>query len=250
MSEELAQSQGVEPEPTVAETGAVEESPTAEETPIAEAQQPQPVDLTKLPEFRSWQAEADRRQEQLRREVEAREKQLQELKQRVDELSLSSLPPDERESFYKTRLAELQAQQEREREQQRQREMYATRARKLLDSLGVPYDHPELVWGEAPSPESYAQLAESAALVAAQMKREGAKDVTEKAEKAARKARVEALNEAGVTKTTSAAPTASNDTLLKQYKEELARVKRQRGHVSAGQYASIRAKYRKLGLQL
>ena len=246
MSEELTgQAEGVDAEQaTAGQEGGVASEPTAQGTPaIAE----QKVDLTKLAEFRQWQAARDRRESQLRTELQDQGQQVEEMQREVARLKLVDADPEEVTAYYQAEMARMQEAQRIQAKQQAQQKSYVAQAETLLEELGLEPDTPGLEWAEIPSEEGLKLLARSAAkLLALQLKAlaEGTDAVIVDA---ARAAKVQALETAGVAQVSTATGVAAPKDLQAEYEAEKAALV---GTGDVGALTQLKTQYRKKGLEV
>lgn len=203
--EATAQPEGVGTTPT-AEPGGVarETKPTATGGEPQAAQPGEKLNLDDLPEFRRWKAGYDQRMAQAEKRAQDAEARATSVASRLEELELRELGPGEQAAWYRTKLAEERAALERERKAQEEARALSDQATKLLKELGLSADTPGLEWGETPSPENLARLAASAARIVAAQTRQQTQQEAEQTEEQLRAARIGALNEAGVTRTSVA----------------------------------------------
>lgn len=184
-----------------------------EPTAGSEQATPQRVNLDDIPQFREWKSAYDRRMSQTEQQAREAQERATKLESELEELRMRDAPPSEQAAFYRTKLAEQRATQERQREQETARQRFIREATEGLEELGLDPQTPGLDWGEGPSPEGLARLMRSAAHIVAERARQHTQHTQEEAEEEARSARIEALNDAGVTRTsmaTSGAPPADN----------------------------------------
>jgi hypothetical protein len=181
----------------------------------AEGEQAAPqVDLDDLPQFRRWKSATDQRLAEAQRQADEARRQTAQLESELEELRMRDAPPDEQAAFYRTKLAEQRASTERQHEQETQRQQIMGEATEALSELGLEPSTPGLDWSGGPTPVGLATLMRSAARIVAERNRQQAQQSQEEAEEEARTARVEALNAAGVTRTsmaTSGAPPAEEN---------------------------------------
>ena len=227
MGEQERLSPGVGEEAT-ARPGGVGTQPTAgpegvdqETEPTATGEQPQGtqptpaerLNLDDLPQFRKWKSDYDRRMAQAEKRAREAEERAAQTASRLEELELREMPPSEQASWYKTRLAQERADMERQRAETEERQRYIAEASEALAELGLKPDTPGLEWGDGPTPENMIRLMRSAARVVAEQTRQTRQAQAEQTEEQVREARIGALREAGVTRTsvaTSGAPPESN----------------------------------------
>lgn len=185
--------------------------PTAAGTPaIAEEKK---VDLTQLPEFRSWQAARDRREAQLQRQLDDGQRQAGEMQRQLAELQLANADPEEVAVYYQEQAAQLQADQERQAAVAAEQREILTQAEELLKDLGLAADTPGLEWSDKPTWDGLATLAKSAARVVALQNKVLVSEQGAVTAEAAQAAKTQALRQAGVTKVstaTGAAPAGDN----------------------------------------
>ena len=165
----------------------------------ASPQQAQPVDLTQSEEFRRWQASRDRAEAALRQQMEQAARANQEMQRQLEELQLRDADPEEVAAYYQRRAQEVEGEAQQQVAAWQERLAIQERAGALLDELGISPDNPGLEWGDEPSWEAVALLAQSAARVKALEAQVVAGEGKGAAQQAAEVARVEALRTAGVT---------------------------------------------------
>lgn len=229
MGEREVLSPGVGPQgDATARPGGVGGQPTAppqgvdqEAQPTAEGEQPQEappapgkaINLDDVPEFRRWKSNYDSRMAQAERRAQEAEQRAAQIASRLEELELRELRPDEQAAWYKTKLAEERASLERQRQDIQVQQQYAREASEALAELGLDPQTPGLDWGEGPSPENMIRLMRSAARIVAERTRQQSQAQAAQTEEQVRDARIGALREAGVTRTsmaTTGAPPESN----------------------------------------
>jgi len=162
------------------------------------------VELTELVEFREWQAARDRREAQLRQQLQTEQDQRVEMQRQIAELQLRDADPEQVAAYYQQQLQEMQQGQVEQQQVAEERAEIVRRGEELLKGLGLAADTEGLEWSTEPTWDGLAQLAMSAARVVALQGRVVAQAGTAGAETVARAAKVEALRAAGVTKTTVA----------------------------------------------
>lgn len=207
--------EGVGQEPTAAPEGvATEAEPTATgEQPPPTAPPAPALNLDDLPEFRSWKANYDRRMADAEKRAQLAEDTAAQTASRLEELEVRDLRPDEQATWYKTKLAEQRAELERANAGQAQAQRLSSEATTFLKKLGLEPDTPGLEWGDSATPENLARLYASAAEIVAAQARQGTQQQAAQTEDQLRAARIDALNQAGVTRAsvaTAGAPPASN----------------------------------------
>lgn len=243
-NEELTtNSEGAGEEPTVALEGAVSVAPVApeEKSSIAKSR-----DLTESVEFRRWQAASDRRTTQLKSQLTDATQQMRAMQRQMEEYQLADADPTEAAKYYQEQLSREREEYKQAHELSIQEQAIIDKAMQLLSEHGMTKDTPGLDWSDRPSWEGYAALASS---VAALERRRGSKQAeAKKAElaKVAQVAKTEALEQAGVTKV-STATGATPPNLRNEYEAEIATAKA-RGNRAA--ISATRAKYRKKGLAI
>jgi len=214
MSEELTgQAEGVDAERvTAGQEAGVASEPTAQGTPaIAEQKK---VDLSKLDEFRQWQAARDRRESQLRTQLQDQGQQVEEMQREVARLKLVDADPEEVTAYYQAEMARLQEAQRIQAEQQTQQKSYVAQAETLLEELGLEPDTPGLRWAETPSEEGLKLLARSAAKLLALQVKALADGQGAVVADAAQAAKVQALEAAGVAQVSTATGGAPSTNLI------------------------------------
>jgi len=196
--------EGQEGQPAEGQAGAAVPAPA----------QPQPVDLTQMEEFRSWQAARDRREAQLQQQLAEGQRQRMEMQRQLDQVRLADADPEEVAAYYQQQMEQMRVGQEQQAAAAQVRAQVLARAEALLKELGLDPSTPGLEWAAEPSWDGLARLAASAAKVKALQAQGLARESKTVAAEAARAAKVEALNAAGVTKvstaTGAAAPSGEN----------------------------------------
>lgn len=203
-----AQPQGVEPE----EGTTAQPQGVGGETPgtTAEGGEPQPaggkpqVNLDDLPQFRQWKSAYDSRMAEMEKQAAEAKRQATELASQLDELRVRDMPLDEQAAFYRTKLAQERAQMQKQNEELQQRQQYAQEAADALAEMGLDPNTPGLDWSEGPSAMGMVRLMRSAARIVAEQNRQARAETQEKTEEQVREARIGALNDAGVTRTSTA----------------------------------------------
>jgi len=171
------------------------------------------VKLEELPEFRAYQAAFDRRYEQLRLHLEQERQQRGAMQQRLDEAQLANADPEEVAAYYRQQLAQVQQEQQNAQAAMALRQQVDDAAGKMLAEHGLDVNTPGLDWDGGPTWEGYAKLAESVAKIEALRASEQAKTTSAEVSQAAQAAKMTALEQAGVTKVstaTGAAPSGAN----------------------------------------
>jgi chromosome segregation ATPase len=196
-------------------------------TPIAKVK----VDLTESAEFRSWQAARDRREAQLQGQVTAGQQQMQEMQQRLAELQLANADPEEVVAFYQQQLANVQAERAQVQQAQTLRQEVEDAAGRLLGAS----------W------EGYAKLAESVAKIEALKASEAVKMTSAEVSQAAQAAKTQALEQAGVTKVSTATGAAVPKDLKAEYDAAKAALV---GTGDVGALTRLKTEYRKKGLEV
>lgn len=175
--------------------------------------QTKPVDLSQYPEFRKFQAERDRREAQLRSELDQIRTQVQEQQRRADELAVQGMDPEQQAEYYRQQNASLVQQQQQAMLQQEERRRIAESVYADLQELGIAPDDPGLAWPEEQTWETAKQIVSQAAKLSALRAQTVASEQTTQAAQAAREAGQQALVQAGVTRVApagGAAPAAPN----------------------------------------
>lgn len=190
---------------------------TEDQGPTAEGAEPQPerqaINLDDVPEFRQWKSNYDRKMAQIQKEAQEARQRAAQLEEQFDELRARDMPPDERAEYYRTRLAKVEADRQRQQEEATRQQELVGDAMKTLEQLGLDPETPGLEWGDKPTPENLARLYRSAARIVAERTRQVSQSAQQKVQDEVREARIEALNAAGVTRTstaTSGAPPTEN----------------------------------------
>jgi len=197
--------------------------------PAQESGQPQPtgaaqpdlskIDLTSLPQFRTYQSEADRKTAQLQaqlQQMQSRIAQQEAEQQKVKRASMSKLDPEERAALLEQELERRDAQMAAND----QRNRLVSQVTQIIQSAGLQFNDPRLadVLSGDPSIEGVAMIAtrvanivrqdaDAARLAMSKVQEDAQVNAKQQANLAAQQARVNALNDAGVTVTSSATPT-------------------------------------------
>lgn len=227
--------------------------------PAAEGEQPtiaagqegapaeKPVDLTQSEEFRKWQAARDRREAQLRQQLQEQERQMTELQRQFEALNLKDADPDEVAKYYQQQMEAMRVEHDRQAVAAQERAQIVAQADELLRDLELDPNTPGLEWGEEPTWDGLARLAASAAKVKALQAKGVAKESKAVATEAAQAAKVEALKEAGVTKVSTATGAAASKDLRAEFDAEK---KKLLGTGDTAGYSKLKRKYRGLGLEV
>lgn len=206
--------QGVSPETPTTPQGPGPEGPATPQGVGKEAEltagggEPQkapPVNLTDIPEFRKWQSAYDQRMSQMERQAREAESRAAVTASELDELRMRDMPADDQATFFRTKLAEERAHSQQRQEETVQAQRIGAQATAFLEKLGLAPDAPGLVWGEKPTPENLARLYESALEAVTARAQQQSQQQQALTEDQLRDARIQALNQAGVTRTGTAA---------------------------------------------
>ncbi len=238
---------GAEETTVVVEETGVSEQPTAAPSPAIAEEPKKPVDLTEFDEFRRWQASRDRQETQLRTELAERDRRMQEVQQQLERLQLANADPEEVASYYQK---QYQAEIAKHGQIQQEQQLYQTvqsEAGRLLEEHGLDVNTPGLDWSGGVSWEGYGKLAESVAKIEGLRASEMAKKTSADVSQAAQVAKAEALEQAGVTKVSTATGQATPKDLGAEFEAER---KRLQGSGNVAGYAQLKRKYRKLGLDV
>ena len=211
-----------------------------------------PVDLTQLPEFRRWQANADRRdaaykQElaEARRQAEETARKARELEERMQESQLADADPAEVIRFYRERETRMRDEMSRQAQAEARKQAINERAGQFLESVGLKPDTPGLDWTGGPTEEGLVALMESAGQVLSLRAGELARSRTTTAEEAAREARQETLVESGAARVSTSAGGAPSS-LRAEYEARKKTIRR--GDVSG--HSALRREFRLKGLDV
>lgn len=230
-------------EQVVAPEGAAESELTATPTAPVIAEK---VDLTKSEEFRRWQAASDRRTTQLKSQLTDATQQMQAMQRQMEEYQLADADPTEAAKYYQEQLSREREEYKHAHELSIQEQTIIDKAMQLLSEHGMTKDTPGLDWSDRPSWEGYAALASSVAVIERQRGSKQAEAKKAELAEVAQVAKTEALEQAGVTKV-STATGATPPNLRNEYEAEIADAKA-RGNRAA--ISATRAKYRKKGLAI
>lgn len=206
-----------------------------------------PVDLTQSEEFRKWQAARDRREAQLRQQLQEQTRQMGEMQRRLEQVQLKDADPEEVAKYYQQQMEVLQVQQQQQAVAAQERAEIIRQAEQLLGELELDPNTPGLEWGEEPTWDGLARLAASAAKVKALQARAVTSGSQAVATEAAQTAKVEALRQAGVTKVSTATGAATSKDLRAEFEAEKAKLV---GTGDVAGYARLKMKYRGLGLEV
>lgn len=227
--------------------------PTAE-TPPATAEQPtgpapaeRRVDLTDMDEFHKWQAARDRREAQLQQQLAESQQQIEGLQRQFDAARLANADPEDVAAYYQQQVEQLQNGQKRQAQAAQERDQVIGHVYSKLEEMGLRADTPGLEWPEEISWRGAADVLASAAKIKAVQVQALASETRATVDQATQAARTEALNAAGVTKVSTAPGQAAQKDLRAEFDAEKAKL-RHSGDVGA--YARLKAKYRKLGLDV
>ncbi len=205
------------------------------------------VDLSKLEEFRSWQAARDRREAQLQTQLQDQGRQVEEMQREVARLRLVDADPDEVSAYYQQQMAQMQEAQRVQAAQVAQREELKTRAVALLEDVGLEPDTPGLDWAAEPSEDGLVRLAVSAARIKALQLQELAKGQGAVLLDTAQAAKVQALTAAGVAQVSTATGAAIPTDLKAEYEAAKAALV---GTGDVGALVRLRTTYRQKGLEV
>jgi len=206
-----------------------------------------PVDLTEFDEFRRWQASRDRQEAQLRNELAQRDRQMQEVQQQLERVQLANADPEDVVAYYQKQYqAEVSKHAQSQQEQQLSQKVQSEAGR-LLEEHGLDVNTPGLDWSGSATWEGYGKLAESVAKIEGLRAREQAKGKSAAASQAAQAAKAEALEQAGVTKVSTATGQATPKDLKAEFEAE--KQKMRNSGDTAG-YAQLKRKYLRLGLEV
>lgn len=229
------------------EGAGVSEQPTAAPGPAIAEEPKKPVDLTEFEEFRRWQASRDRQEAQLRNELAQRDRQMQEVQQQVERLQLANADPEQVAAYYQK---QYQAEMAKHTQSQQEQQLYQTvqaEAARLLGEHGLDVNTPGLDWSGGATWEGYGKLAESVAKIEGLRAREQAKSKSAAASQAAQAAKAEALEQAGVTKVSTATGAAVPKGLKAEYEAAKAALV---GTGDVGALTRLKTKYREKGLEV
>jgi len=212
--------------------------------------QQQAASLTDDPKFKAWQASRDREANQLRQQFAQTQQQYTQAQQELEQLRLANADDGQKAAYYEQKAREMAQQWQAYQAQQQWTRWYANEAFETINSFGLnPADErlAEVLTDYAyASPQGIVALAKKCGQVLRA-------DLT-KAEREAvlerQRGRVEALNEAGVTQTsTGTGGTAPNadETKVREWKEKVARV-RASGRATPETFAELLAEGKKLGI--
>jgi hypothetical protein len=163
---------------------------------------PEGVDLTQLPQFRQYQSQMDR----ARTEAEQRAAQLQARLEAMEAAQLEALSPEEQ-------LAHIRKQQEEDRRKDKEDQRVAAISRQAQDActeFGIQWTDPAVQSVLSRIPPTEQGLAQFNLELARMVKRRAAsmqQQTEQQVDEATNRARVNALNTAGVTRTSTTAPT-------------------------------------------
>jgi hypothetical protein len=252
MTEELTEQKGTGVgEGAATSPGAPGAGEVAEGQPTAEAPQPAtaegPVDLTKLEEFRKWQAARDRREAQLQQQLQEQQRQVAEMQRQFEQARLANADPEDVAAYYQQQAQQLREEQARQAAQASEREQIIGHVYQKLEQIGLDANTPGLEWPDEISWQGAAEVLASAARIKALQVETLAKGTKTAADQAAQAAAAQALTEAGVTKVSTATGQAASRDLRAEFEAEKEKL-RHSGDVGA--YARLKSRYRKLGLDI
>jgi hypothetical protein len=232
-----------------AATGA---QPAAGAAQAGAPEQKKPVDLSQFDEFKKFQSDRDRREAQLRREmdalrlqVEAQQQRQEEQQRRADELAVKDLDPEERAEYYRQQAVNLQQQQQQTLLRQEEQRRIAESVYADLQELGISPDDPGLNWPQEQTWETAKEIVTQAAKLAALRARTVATETTTQAAQVAREAGQQALVQAGVSKVAGVGGAAPG--LREEFEQ------RKKALVGTGQgaaYLALKREFRKKGLDV
>lgn len=207
-----------------------------------EATEQQPVNLDELPEFRQWKSKMDRKLAAEKAERDRLAQELDQFRSKVDELSLRDASPDEREQYYKNKIATLEEERRMQAARQRKVAEATQRAEKFVTQLGLSMDTPGLDFsGDPTTTEGWQQFALSAAEIASKQRNK----TQEQIDAEVREAQQEAVKKTGAAKVSTATGQASP--LRAEYQKKLEAL---RGSGNFRAYSDLKAEYRKKGLKI
>jgi len=183
----------------------------------APAAAPPKVDLTTLPEFRQYQAAVDREKEAARRREQAYQQQLAAVQaqqaqyaQQVEALRLKGADPEEAVQYLQAQLSQERQQAQAAMQVQAKADELRERATKMLSSLGLDLETPELDMSGGATEAGYTMLLESALKIAAERGGAAKTEAEQAALRAAQAAQVETARQMGATTvSTSTGPGAT-----------------------------------------
>jgi hypothetical protein len=225
-----------------AATGA---QPAAGAAQAGAPEQKKPVDLSQYEEFRKFQADRDRREAGLRKELELVKQRQEEQQRRADELAVKDLDPEEQAEYYRQQAVNLQQQQQQTLLRQEEQRRIAESVYADLQELGISPDDPGLNWPQEQTWETAKEIVTQAAKLAALRARTVATETTTQAAQVAREAGQQALVQAGVSKVAGVGGAAPG--LREEFEQ------RKKALVGTGQgaaYLALKREFRKKGLDV
>ena len=239
--EELAEEFADEP---IAQEGVEEEADSQEPIAEGEPEEPQPIDLTQLDEFKKYQSSFDAQKDQWRREREAMEARMAELERRSAEAFLKDADPEEAVAYYQGELTKVQQQMAQQR---RQQELVADVYTQLQD-MGITQDEINMLdWPDEISERGALQVIKSAAKLQMQRLSHTKEEVEKEAKAMAREERQKAIKETGAARTSADGGPSSKPSLAAEYAREYAKLK---GTNDVLAVVELKNKYRQLGLDV
>jgi len=220
------------------------------EKPQAQSEATSKASLTDDPKFRQWQQSRDREAQALRQQYAQTQQQYANAQQELETLRLANADDSQKAAFYQQKAAEMAQQWQAYQNQQAWQQWYAREAFDTINSFGLNPQDDRLV--EVLDQYAYASPQGMVALAkkCGQVLQEDLRKAKADAELASKRARVDALNEAGVTQTSGGvggvAPSA-DEAKVKAWKEKIATL-RASGRASPEAFADLLAEGKKLGI--
>lgn len=196
------------------------------------------VDLTALPEFRRWQAGADRREAQLRSQLmqqqQATAQELQALRFEMQQAQLADADPEQVAAFYQQQLQQLQQTTAQQQQEAEMAQVVTETANEYLTALGLERNTPGLDWGEGPTMQQLPRLMASAKVLADQRATTTGAQQQATVQSQIRQAKIDALDAAGITQVGLAGGSGGGDNPIENVDDpstlfELAWGKKDRG---------------------
>lgn len=173
------------------------------EKPQAQSEATSKASLTDDPKFKQWQASRDREAQALRQQYAQTQQQYAQAQQELETLRLANADDSQKAAFYQQKAAEMAQQWQAYQNQQAWQQWYAREAFDTINSFGLNPQDERLV--EVLDQYAYASPQGMVALAkkCGQVLQEDLRKAKAEAELASKRARVDALNEAGVTQTSA-----------------------------------------------
>jgi flagellar biosynthesis GTPase FlhF len=250
MAEETTQAGGVTNPESVNESGTVTASApqlqTQATTQTTAEQQAPKRNLDDDPDFRAFKSSMQRQVQQALTLAEQQKQEANRLRQEAESARLATADPDERAAYFEKQLQAERAQYQQAQQQQAKEAQYRDRAYQRVVKAGIDPNDTRLRFEGASVEERYANLLESVTEILAEDRQKADAD----AKKQVKKEVVNALNEAGVTKTSTASAGAALPADEQEKRDLQAQWKKIKGSGNTRAYAQLRSKANRLGIDL